>query len=410
MGAMTASSGSPSSGSPSGSPSSDPRERLDWFELDPRLTHLNHASFGAPTRAALDAADARRREIERDSTEGLGEGLVERLAPQAAAVEALLGARPGSLALTENSTEGDAALATSLAAALPLRPGDHVLLLDVEYPSVLRAWAVACERAGATCDVARLPLPASAADVLAAVEAAHPATRVLVLSAITSSTALAMPLAAAVGAAHARGMTVVVDAAHVAGHVPVDLEALGADAALGSLHKWLPVPRAVGFLWLAEHLRDAVRPAVVSLDWDAGDLVRRFGWRGTWDPAPALGLADAIAQRAAWDRAGLLEHAVAVSDALDAGLREPGPRGVGLRPTAADPALVPPRLRAYLVDDASLAGLRAALAARRVRAWTGPAPDGTPVLRLATHVYSAAADLAPVLTAVRSALRDAAEA
>lgn len=389
-------------------PTSDPRERLDWFELDPGLTHLNHASFGAPTRTALDAADARRREIEHDSTDGLGEGLVERLAPQAAAVEALLGARPGSLALTENSTEGDAALATSLGPTL--RAGEHVLLLDVEYPSVLRAWAVACERAGATCDVARLPLPAGTADVLAAVDAAHPATRVLVISAVTSSTALATPLPAVVAAAHARGMTVVVDAAHVAGHVPLDLEALGADAALGSLHKWLPVPRAVGFLWLAEHLRDTVRPAVVSLDWDADDLVRRFGWRGTWDPAPALGLAEAIAQREDWARAGLLDHAVAVSDVLDAGLREAGQRGAGLRPTAADPALVPPRLRAYLVDGVGLAGLRAALAARRVRAWTGPAPDGTPVLRLATHVYSAAADLAPVLTAVRSAVRDALEA
>lgn len=365
------------------------------FELAAGLVQLNHASFGAPTRAALLRAEERRRAIERDTATALGPELVAGLREQAEVLAREIGAGPGSTALTAGSTEANAALATSL----PLAPGDHVLLLDVEYPSVLRAWAVACERAEAVLDVARLALPASADGVLRAVDVAHPATTVVVISAITSSTAAALPVADVAALCRARGATLVVDAAHVVGHAPLDVAALGADAVFGSVHKWLPVPRPVGFLWLAPRLLPVVRPAAVSLTWDSDDPVERFAWRGTWDPAPVLGLADALAEWRAWRRAGELDDATAVADHLDAGLT-----ATGLRPTA-EARLRPPRLRAFLADGVGLEELRRALDDAAVRAWTGTAPDGTTTLRVATHVYSERADLDPLAAAVRAALR-----
>ena len=352
-------------------------------------------SFGVPTRAALRRAEARRRAIERDTATALGPGLAAALREQAEALAREIGAGPGSTTLTAGTTEANAALATSL----PLAPGDHVLLLDVEYPSVIRAWAVACERAGATLDVIRLPLPATLDGTVAAVDAAHPATTVVVISAITSSTAAVLPVAEVAASCRGRGATLVVDAAHVVGHVPMDVSTLGADAVLGSVHKWLPVPRPVGFLWLAGHLLPVVRPAAVSLTWDSDDLVERFAWRGTWDPAPALGLADALAEWRGWQRAGELDRAATVAAHLDTGLT-----AMGLRPTAGA-ALRPPRLRAFLADGVGLEDLRHALDDAGVRAWTGPAPDGTTALRVATHVYSEPADLEPLAAAVSAALR-----
>lgn len=365
------------------------------FELDAGLTHLNHASFGAPTRAALCSAEERRRAIERDSATALGPALVAGLREQAEALAREIGAGAGSTALAAGSTEANAALATSF----PLAPGDHVLLLDVEYPSVIRAWAVACERAGATLDVARLPLPATLDGTLAAVDAAHPATTVVALSSITSSTAAALPVAAVAALCRDRGAVLVVDAAHVVGHVPLDVAALGADAVFGSVHKWLPVPRPVGFLWLAPHLLPLVRPAAVSLTWDSDDLVERFAWRGTWDPAPALGLADALAEWRGWQRDGALDRAASVADHLDAGLTD-----LGLRPTA-EARLRPPRLRAFLARGVDLEELRRALDDARVRAWTGAAPDGTATVRVATHVYSEPDDLEPLAAAISATLR-----
>ena len=359
------------------------------FELEPGITYLNHASFGAPTVVALSRAEAERRDLERDTAERLGPELVARLADQAAHLAPFIGTGDGVLTLVQNSTEANAAVAMSW----PLAAEDHVLLLDLEYPSVIRAWQLAGARAGATVDVVGLGLPVTIDRVLEIVAAAHPATRVLVLSAVTSATATAMPVTAVGEICRQHGIELVLDAAHVVGHVEVDLVETGAATAFGSLHKWLPVGRSVGFLWVAEHLRHAIRPAAVSLTWDSADLVERFSWRGTWDPATALGLADALAQHDTWRRAGRLASAVATADALTSALT-----GRGLTPTAED-QLLPPRLRGFVAHGIELDELREALLTLDVRAWTGTA-DGSTILRVATHVYNDLDDVAAIERAV----------
>lgn len=368
--------------------------RTGAFPLDGDITYLNHASFGCPTTAALDRAEAQRRRIELDTAVALGPALVQELTRQADAVAAAIGATPGSVALVENTTEAAAALGSSL----PLPPGAHVLALDVEYESVIRGLQVACSRAGATFDIVQIPLPATEDAVMTAVAEARPTPSVVVLSAVTSSTAIAMPTRAVARWCADHGVRLLIDAAHVVGHLPLDVADLGAAAVFGSLHKWLPVPRAVGFLWLEPELRDVVRPAWVSLHWDSGDLVHRFGWRGTWDPAPALGVAAALAEHAAWVRSGETAGAAAVAEQIAEALG-----GLGLRPTAA-PALVPPRLRGFLVPGVTLTDLRACLNEARVRAWSGSAADGGTLLRVATHVYNDTADVVPTIDAVRRAL------
>jgi isopenicillin-N epimerase len=207
-----------------------------------------------------------------------------------------------------------------------------------------------------------------------------------------------MPLRAVARWCAANGVQLLIDGAHVVGHVPLNVASLGAAAVFGSLHKWLPVPRSVGFLWLAPELRHVVRPAEVSLLWDSGDLVTRFGWRGTWDPASALGVEAAIAELAEWDRTGELARAEAVADHVAGALRE-----LGVSETAGE-GLVPPRLRGFLVPGVELADLRSTLDACKVRAWTGRSADGVTIVRVSTHVYNDKADVAPVMEAMRSVL------
>jgi selenocysteine lyase/cysteine desulfurase len=180
------------------------------------------------------------------------------------------------------------------------------------------------------------------------------------------------------------------------GHVPLDVASLGAAAVFGSLHKWLPVPRSVGFLWLAPELREVVRPAQVSLQWDSGDLVQRFGWRGTWDPASALGVEAALAELATWDRAGELTRAREVADHVSAALCE-----LGLGQTAGE-GLAPPRLRGFLIPGVELADLRSSLDAYKVRAWTGRSAEGVTIVRVSTHVYNDSEDAVPLVAALRS--------
>jgi len=364
------------------------------FLLEPGLTYLNHASFGCPTVVGLDRAEAQRRRIELDTAASLGPQLVEDLTRQADAVAATIGADAGSVALVENTT----AAAGALWASLPWSADTRVFALEVEYESVIRGLEVACARVGAILHLAHLPLPATEEAVLAALAGAKPIPTVVVMSAVTSSTAVAMPLPAVAGWCAANGAQLLIDGAHVVGHVPVDVANIGAAAVFGSLHKWLPVPRSVGFLWLAPEQRDVVRPAQVSLQWDSGDLVQRFGWRGTWDPASALGVEAALAEVAGWDREGELAKAQAVADHISGSLRE-----LGLEETACE-GLAPPRLRGFLVPGVELADLRSSLDAYKVRAWTGRSADGVTIVRVSTHVYNDSEDAVPLVAALRSLL------
>lgn len=371
--------------------------RVDEFELDPGLTYLNHASFGCPTRVGLQRAEARRRSIERDTAVALGPELEQGIARQAEAVAAQIGAVPGSVAIVENTTAGAAALWVSL----PLTSQTRVLVLDVEYASVIRGLQVACARTGASLTIAHLPLPTTREAVFAAVATARPAPTVVVMSAVTSSTALVMPLRDVARWCSANGARLFVDGAHVVGHVPLDVAQLGVGAVFGTLHKWLPVPRSVGFLWVERELVDTVRPAEVSLRWDSPSLSTRFSWRGTWDPASALGVEEALAERAGWEQAGDLLRAASVAEFIGERLERAGLSATG------EERLLAPRMRAFLAPGVGLDRLRESLLRSGVRAWTGQSSDGVTLLRIATHVYSDEGDAAPVVAAVLRALRPA---
>lgn len=368
--------------------------RADEFPFDAEIALLNHASFGIPTKRMLDLAERTRRRIERDAAGFLADSLLDELRTQATAAANFLAAPPDGLALTLNVTEASAAVATSWCH----RAGIRVAMLDTEYPSVIRGWQVAADRAGGSVQLLRLELPVSSPDevVRAFDEQISGRIDLVVLSLITSSTALLLPVRRIAEWAAGRGAVTVVDAAHAAGHIELDVTQFGVPIVFGALHKWLPVPRSLGFLYAATEFRDTLRPAGVAIGWDDGFL-ERFAWRGTWDPAPALCLSAALDEEREWRAAGLLESAERMADHLAGQLQD-----CGLQPTGAD-AMLPPRLRAFLVPDPSVERLRNKLAHARVRAWAGAAPSGHTLLRASTHVFTTEEHVRRLVEAVTSA-------
>jgi len=358
------------------------------FFLDPAVAHLNHASYGAPTRALLAHADELRAELERDTATGLGAGLRPRLARVAARVRVELGPVGGEIAMTSNATESS----NAVAASWPLRAGERVVLASTEYSSVVEAWRVACGRAGARVDLVDVPVPTSRSALLDALGAAMPGAGVLVVSAISSPTAMRAPIAELVDLARDHGVDVVVDAAHVVGHDRVD----GLDraaAVFGTLHKWLPGPRPSGFVWVSDVADVELNPAIVALRRESPDLIERFSWRGTWDPAPVLAVEAALDELLRWRSSGGIARAEALAEALgDHSAR------VGLTP-AVERDLLAPRLRAFVVPGVTPERVHAVLEAAGVRAWVGE-HDGITLVRAAVHVYSDEDDLVRFVTAL----------
>lgn len=291
----------------------------DQYLLDPDTVFLNHGSFGACPRDVFDAFQRRQREMESNPVLFLGRRSAELLRASREALAAYVGARADDLVYVPNATTGVNIALNSW----PLEPGDEVLTTDLEYGACVAAAQRRCAGAGATLRTVRVPLPlepARFADTM--LEAIGPRTRLILVSHVTSVTALVLPLQALVAGARARGVATLIDGAHAPAQVPLELDTLRADVYTGNCHKWLSAPKSSAFLHARpEHharlhapvtswgyVAEALKPGGVSGGHTGFDaylgrttLERRMQWQGTRDIAAALTVPDAIAWQAARD-------------------------------------------------------------------------------------------------------------
>lgn len=277
----------------------------EHFQLDPGLVFLNHGSFGACPREVSQAQWDWLREVERNPVDFFGRRSAALLRQSREALAGFLGAQADHLVFMPNATTGVNVVARSLA----LRPGDEVLATTLEYGACDATWQRVCELQGAAYRRARITLPLDDERCVAEVMAElTPRTRLLFVSHIASTTALILPVAALVRAAHERGVPVLIDGAHAPGHVELQLDALGADYYTGNGHKWLCGPKGTAFLHARPEHHEGLHATVTSWGYLAGSgghtgfdaytgsslFERRMQWQGTRDLSGCLALPTAL--------------------------------------------------------------------------------------------------------------------
>lgn len=279
-----------------------PAELRRDFLLDPDVAFLNHGSFGACPRPVFDSYQAHQRDLEWEPIDFLDRRLPILLASARDELARYLNAPGADLAFVVNATTG-----VNLAArSLDLGPGDEVLTTDLEYGACDLAWQWLADRAGFAYVRAPIPLPLASPTALFEALFAHATerTRVVYVSHITSATALILPVEDIVARAHELGLVTIVDGAHAPAHVPLDVEALGADFYTGNTHKWLMSPKGAAFLHVRPEHQERVDAAMVSWGYAEGrGFQERVEMQGTRDPAAWLAVPDAIRYQAEreWD-------------------------------------------------------------------------------------------------------------
>ena len=337
------------------------------FLLDPGVTFLNHGGYGACPAPVFARYQALQRELERNPVEFLGRRFDELIAGARASLAAFVGARPDDLVFVPNATAGLNAVIRSLR----LEPGDEVLTTRHEYGAVTRTW----EFVGATL------VHAEPEELVGAI---GPRTRVVSISHITSPTALLLPVAEICAAAREAGALAVVDGAHAPGHVPLDLEALGADVYAGNCHKWLSAPKGAGFLWARPEHQRWIEPLVIS--WGYGDdrtFADRHGWQGTRDPAAVLTIPAAIEAHRSFDLEGCRRLAAAFHDRLPPCGPTPAPQMWASEVATNEPG----ELQRRLFDEFAIEVV--------AQEW-----EGRSLLRVSVGPYNDAADLERLLEAL----------
>ena len=255
---------------------------------------------------------------------------------------------------TRGTTEAINLVAQSYGGTV-LRPGDRVLVTELEHHSNIVPWQMACERAGATLTAASVTPEGTLdlEDFEAQLNAGN--VRIAAFGHVSNALGTVHPVADLVAMSRAAGAATVIDGAQAIAHYAIDVRALDCDFYAFSGHKAY-APTGIGALYGKEALLEAMPP------WQGGgemieevrieattyaNLPFKFE-AGTPNIADAIGMGAAIDYLEALDARAVAAHEADLLRTATAGLQQV--EGVRIVGTARDGDKAP--LVSFLMDGA----------------------------------------------------------
>jgi cysteine desulfurase/selenocysteine lyase len=280
------------------------------------LVYLDNGASSQRPEAVLQAMDRYYREMHSNVHRGahtLGDRATSAFEGAREKVQKFLNA-PSSRQIiwTRGTTEAINLVANGLAEKL--KPGDEILLSQMEHHANIVPWQMLAERTGAKV-VAIQITPEGELDM----ESFHcllgERTRILAFNHVSNALGTINPVADMVAKAKAQGVITLIDGAQAVSHFQVDVQALDCDFYVFSAHK-LFGPTGIGVLYGKADLLEAMPP------WQGGgEMIERVSFAGTtYNTLPykfeagtpavaeAVGLGAAIDYLASLDR-GAMEAA-----------------------------------------------------------------------------------------------------
>jgi kynureninase len=245
--------------------------RAEFLVPDDDIVYMDGSSLGRPLRAVGDA-------LARVVSEGWGERLIRSwtegwmdvpliLGDQ---IGALLGAVTGQVAVADSTT---VCFYKAASAALDARPGRLEVVTDRgNFPTdryVLESLAAARGLRLRWLEPADRTLGPSAEEVARVLS---DQTALVTFTHVDYRSAAILDMAAITQVAHDAGALTIWDLSHSVGSVPVELDAAGADLAVGCTYKYLfGGPGAPAFIYVRSELQASLRQPI-------------WGWLGRRDP------------------------------------------------------------------------------------------------------------------------------
>jgi cysteine desulfurase/selenocysteine lyase len=161
------------------------------------------------------------------------------------------------IVFTRGGTEAINLVASSYGAKF-LKPGDEVVISNLEHHSNIVPWQLLRDRQGI--EIRVIPIDDEGnLDFEAFLALLGERTRLVAVTHISNALGTITPLEAIIKAAHERDIPVLVDGCQAVPHLRVDLQALGADFYVFSGHK-LYGPTGIGVLYGRKELLNAMPP------------------------------------------------------------------------------------------------------------------------------------------------------
>ncbi|HSZ05858.1 MAG TPA: cysteine desulfurase [Solirubrobacteraceae bacterium] len=198
-------------------------------------------------------------------------------------VAAFVGGQPRTTIFTKNATEAInlVAYAWGRSDLGPTRPGDAVLVTQMEHHANLVPWQVLCRERGATLRYLEVDEHGELSLEQLDAELARGDVRLLAFAHVSNVLGTVNPVAEMTARARAAGVVTLVDGAQAVPQLPVDVDALGADFYAWTGHKALG-PTGIGVLHGRAELLEAMQPFLTG-----GDMIASVDFQETtWNELP----------------------------------------------------------------------------------------------------------------------------
>ena len=232
------------------------------FFLNPDITFLNHGSFGACPKPIFENYQYWQQQLETNPVQFMTQTVHEQRKISKISLSKYIGCSENDFFFTPNPTFA----INTVMRSLRLQPGDEILSTNHEYGAMNRTWRFFSKKTGVKFVPQTITLPIiSKTKILEEFWSGYTAnTKVVFLNHISSATALIFPVKEICEKARKLGLIIIIDGAHVPGHIDLKISELDPDFYTGTLHKWMLAPKGCSFLYVKKSFQAILDPLVVG--------------------------------------------------------------------------------------------------------------------------------------------------
>jgi len=237
------------------------------FMLDPKVTYLNHGSFGACPKPIFEELINWQKKLEHEPVKHLAYDIFPLLEKSRKTLSDFIGCKKDDIIFSPNPST---ALNTVIK-SLDLKENDEILTTNHEYGALDKTWDFICTKTGAKYiqqDI-KLPLISNEDFIKQFTKGITNKTKIIFFSHITSSTALIFPAKEICAIAKEKDILCIIDGAHAPAHINLNIEEIDPDVYVGACHKWMCSPKGVSFLYVKKEFQNKIDPLVISWGYGA---------------------------------------------------------------------------------------------------------------------------------------------
>ncbi|WP_262695278.1 aminotransferase class V-fold PLP-dependent enzyme [Kordiimonas aquimaris] len=267
------------------------------YDVTDQITNLENGYWGIMARPVLDEYKQQTEWVNNNNTYFARRELGNTFDAIREKVAAFLNVSVDEIELTRGATETLQAL---IGGYNKLNAGDTVMYADLDYSEMKNAMRWLEDRRSVNVIKINFPEPTKSepltedqiVDFYERSLNANPGTKLLLLTHLNNWTGLIIPVAKISAMAKARGVDVILDAAHSVGQVDFDIKSLGCNFVGVNLHKWVGAPIGCGVIYIQkDHISDI--DTYMGKSPDSKSISARID-TGTWNFAAHMTIPKAL--------------------------------------------------------------------------------------------------------------------